>query len=61
MSARLQGLDDNRSATDLLDELIELSRDVSGDPRLRRRRLQVLRELEECLETGHRPRSAAVA
>ena len=40
---------------DLLAELRELSRDVSGDALVRRRRLVVLRRLEEATQDGARP------
>lgn len=39
----------------LLAELRELARDVTGDPRVRARRLALLRRLERCTQpdTGH--------
>lgn len=45
---------------DLLDELRELSRDVTGDTRVRRRRLAVLRRLEEVAQDGERPHALLI-
>jgi hypothetical protein len=46
---------------DLIAELRELSRDVTGGHDMRRRRLAVLRRLEGALQDGERSRSLAIA
>lgn len=49
------------TADDLISELRELSRDVTGDPLVRRRRLVVLRRLEDVLQDDESRRLRAIA
>ncbi len=56
-----QSAQTHTTADALISELRELSRDVTGDPLVRRRRLVVLRRLEHVLQDDDARRLRAIA